>query len=137
MAYDLEAMRDVALKIIQPGDAGEREYNIQTQIIQTIRDTSRLVTYLATFSLQSPRGIHQVLVFPLHGPTLSYRVQRMSIALRGLAALQLLQGLQSLHASGTVHRGKHTSRISPLVASSSSFDRPKYHEHAAGHALAW
>ena len=117
MAYDLQAIRDVALKIIQPGDAGEREYRIQIDIIRTIRDTSHLVTCLDSFYLQSPRGPHQVLVFPLHGPTLSYRVPRMLMALRAsAAALQLLQGLRSIHDSGIVHRGKHTSRISPLVA---------------------
>ena len=115
MAYDLQAKRDVALKIIQPGDAGEREYRIQIDIIRTVRDTSRLVTCLASFYLKSPRGPHWVLVFSLHGPTLSYRVPRMSMALRASAALQLLQGLRSLHASGMVHRGKHTSRISLLV----------------------
>jgi serine/threonine protein kinase len=68
MSYDRQATQNVALKIIEPGDAGEHEYNIQNEIIRTVRDTSRLITYLGTFFLQSSLGNHRVLVFPLRGP---------------------------------------------------------------------
>ncbi|EEU33492.1 uncharacterized protein NECHADRAFT_56544 [Fusarium vanettenii 77-13-4] len=57
--------RDVALKIIVPRDLGEREYNIQNEIISAMKDTSHLLTYYKTFLLRGAHGSHRVLTFPL------------------------------------------------------------------------
>lgn len=50
LARDIQAEKDVALKIMIPGKAGEDEYNMQMEIIRTLKDTSNLLTYLETFS---------------------------------------------------------------------------------------
>ncbi|KKZ65741.1 hypothetical protein EMCG_08446 [[Emmonsia] crescens] len=48
----LENKTDVALKIIaSSGESGEREVQMQQEILRSVRDTSHLVMYLVTFSL--------------------------------------------------------------------------------------
>ncbi|KAK7425029.1 hypothetical protein QQZ08_008305 [Neonectria magnoliae] len=108
MAYDLLGKRDVALKIMKPGDSGEHEYHIQNEIIRTVQDTSHLLTYWETFLLRGSHGNHRVLVFPLQGPNLRDCTRQKPVATRMSAARQLLQALKGLHDSGIVHRGKLT-----------------------------
>ncbi|WEW59247.1 hypothetical protein PRK78_004716 [Emydomyces testavorans] len=105
MAHDLQNRTDVALKILAEG-LGENEYHMQKEIVKAVRDISHLITYLDTFILSGrPDGNdHRVLVYSLHGPSLSmYTVQKKSMITRMSAARQLLQALKSLHNSGIVH----------------------------------
>ena len=51
LARDIQEEKDVALKIMIPGNAGEDEYKMQTEILRTVQDTSNLLTYLKTFFL--------------------------------------------------------------------------------------
>jgi serine/threonine protein kinase len=51
LAHDIQKRRDVALKIMISGNAGEDEYNMQKEIICTVKDTSNFLTYLTTFTL--------------------------------------------------------------------------------------
>ncbi|PGH13958.1 serine/threonine protein kinase [Helicocarpus griseus UAMH5409] len=102
MAHDLQERKDVALKVMISGQE-DGEICIQDLILQTVPDTSHLVTYLTTFLL--PGTNHRVLVFPLRGPCLDYiTIKDMSMATRMSAAKQLLEALENLHRAGIVHR---------------------------------
>jgi hypothetical protein len=66
----------VALKIMiaefKGENEGEDEYRMQKEIIRTVQDISKLVTYLTTFSLRGCKGNnHRVLVFTVRGPSFS------------------------------------------------------------------
>lgn len=108
MAYDLQTERDVALKVMASGDSGQHESYMQDEILQSVQDTSRLVTSLATFSLPGSNTSHQVLVLPLMGPHLNsfHVLKKYSMPTRMSAARQLLEALESLHKGGIVHRGE-------------------------------
>lgn len=106
MAHDIRKKRDVALKIIVSGDAGEYELSMQNEIIRTVQDTSDLLTYEDTFLLRGYRGDHRVLVFPVRGPSLGSCLKQMSVAARMSAARPLLKALKCLHNGGIVYRGE-------------------------------
>jgi serine/threonine protein kinase len=106
MAYDMQSKRNVALKIMVPGDSGDREYHVQGEIANTVSDTSRLLICQDTFLVTGSRGHHRVLVLPLQGPNLRDHAREKPVAVRMLAAKQLLQGLKALHEGGIVHRGR-------------------------------
>ncbi|KAN0069697.1 kinase domain containing protein [Elaphomyces granulatus] len=94
----------VALKIMIPGDAGDYECSMQKKIMNTVQDTSNLVTYLTSFSLPGYRGNHQVLVFPVRGPNFrSVMLNQISMVNRMSAARQLLKALECLHNANIVH----------------------------------
>jgi serine/threonine protein kinase len=95
----------VALKILVPGAAGERELSIQNEILHSVRDPSRLILYTELFYLNSRQGNHLVLVFPIRGPSLGNRLRQVSMTTRMSAAWQLLQALEDLHSNEFVHRG--------------------------------
>jgi serine/threonine protein kinase len=99
--------KDVALKIMIPGKAGEDEYHMQNEIISTVQDTSNILTYQSTFFLPGCNGTHRVLVFPVRGPSISYFfVKQITMATRMSAARQLLKALECLHNAGIVHQGE-------------------------------
>lgn len=107
MAHDLKRRRDVALKITAR-NSGEYEYKMLEEIKCTVKDTSHLVTSIASFILRGKDSDHRVLVFPLRGPSLNslYGLKGITMATRMSAARQLLEGLANLHEAGLVHRGK-------------------------------
>jgi hypothetical protein len=105
MAHDTHTRRDVALKIMMPGDSGDWEYHMHTEITNAVSDTSRLLTCLDTFFLAGSHGSHRVLVLPLQGPNLRDHLREKPIAARMWAAKQLLYGLETLHSGAIVHRG--------------------------------
>jgi len=107
MAHDLQYQKDVALKIMIPGEKGEYEYRIQNEIIQAVQDISNLVTHQGSFLLPSysTGNNHRVLVLPLLCPSLGYRTNRLPVSTRVQAARQLLVALKGLHDVGLVHRG--------------------------------
>lgn len=116
LAHDIRKKRDVALKIIIHGDAGDDELRMQNEIIRTVQDSSNLLTYEDTFfSLRGYMGDHRVLVFPVRGPSLRHCLKQMSIAARMSAAGQLLKALKCLHSGGIVHRGESTPACCSLV----------------------
>jgi hypothetical protein len=110
LAHDVQKKRAVALKIIVSGNAGEDEYNMQKEIIRTVKDTSNFLTYLTTFTLPGHKDNHRVLVFPVRGPSLmSTHLGNhwdVSVATRMSAARQLLKALGCLHDAGIVHQGE-------------------------------
>ncbi|PGH17442.1 serine/threonine protein kinase [Polytolypa hystricis UAMH7299] len=105
LAYDIQNKQNVALKILAAGE-GEHEIQMHEEILQSVQDTSRLVTCLATFSLPGDNNCnHQVLVLPWRGGCLDdLRIKKMSMTARMSAAKQLLEALESLHKAGIVHR---------------------------------
>lgn len=106
MAHDVQLRKSVALKIMIPGEKGEYEYQMQNEILRTIRNTSHLVTHQGSFLLPGHgSNHHRVLVLPLLSPSLGYRARQLSAATRISAAKQLLMALKSLHDVGLVHRG--------------------------------
>lgn len=106
MAHDVQLRKNVALKIMIPGEKGEYEYQMQNEILQTVRDTSNLVTHQGSFLLPGHgSNHHRVLVLPLLSPSLGYRAIQLPVATRISAAKQLLVALKSLHDAGLVHRG--------------------------------
>jgi serine/threonine protein kinase len=106
MAHDVHEGRDVALKIMVPGDSGHQEYRVHTEIARLVSDTSRLLLYQDTFILTGSHGNHRVLVLPLQGPNLRDYTRQKATAARMLAAMQLLQAIKALHEGGFVHRGR-------------------------------
>jgi hypothetical protein len=103
MAFDIQDKKNVALKVMRPGEWGVNEIRIQDEI-KKIQDPSHLVTYIATFVL--PRD-HRVLVFPLMGPCIDpIDLKTIPMATRMSAAHQLLKTLANLHEAGIIHRGK-------------------------------
>ncbi|KAK2805517.1 hypothetical protein FQN50_006141 [Emmonsiellopsis sp. PD_5] len=104
MAFDLQEKRDVALKVMASGPLGDNELHMQNEILQTVKDASHLVTYIATFLLPG-RKQHRVLVYPLRGPCLCYStIKGAPMTTRMSAAKQLLEALKNLHEAGIVHR---------------------------------
>ena len=55
-AYDMKNKRNLALKIIVPGNVGENELRVQNKIISTVPDTSNLLIYENSFYLQDYNG---------------------------------------------------------------------------------
>lgn len=105
MAHDLQERKDVALKVMISGQ-GDKEIRIQNEILQTVPDTSHLVTYLTTFLLPG-KNSHRVLVFPLKGLCLNHIIiSKVSMATRMSAAKQLLEALKNLHKADILHRGE-------------------------------
>jgi serine/threonine protein kinase len=117
LARDIQEEKDVALKIIISGNAGEDEYKMQTEILRTVQDTSNLLTYLKTFSLPGHHSDHRVLVFPLRGPSIGSSLEQMSLPVAACmsAARQLLKALEQLHDAGIVHRGELTPACRSLT----------------------
>lgn len=117
MAHDTFNRRDVALKIIKPGYAGEHEYAIHNEILASVKDRRFLLLYQDTFLLHSPPGhnTHRVLVFPVKGPNFRDHYRKTPFATRISSLLQLLQGLASLHNAGFVHRGSSADSYPPLL----------------------
>ncbi|KAF4452936.1 CMGC protein kinase [Fusarium austroafricanum] len=111
MAYDMLDNRDVALKIMVPGNSGEREYYIHDDIANAVSDTSRLLLCLDAFHVQGSHGNHRVLVLPLQGPNIRDYVLEKPISARMLAARQLLQGLEALHKGGIVHCDLNSANV--------------------------
>lgn len=107
MAHDLRLKKDVALKVMASGKAGEHEHQIQNRILDEVEDTSHLSMYQRTFFLHGNERDHRVLVLPLQGKCLTiYNVSEKPMAIRMSAARQLLQAVESLHRAGFVHRGR-------------------------------
>ncbi|KAG4427691.1 hypothetical protein IFR05_016827 [Cadophora sp. M221] len=104
MAYDVQLRKNVAFKIIIPGEKGEYEYQMQNEILRTFRDTSHLVTHEGSFLLPGHGSIHhRVLVLPLLSPSLSYRARQLPVATRISAAKQLHVALKGLHNVRLIH----------------------------------
>ena len=110
MAHDTQHHSVVALKISIPGDMGSREAKMNREIMAAVRDTSRLLTMLDTFTLAGVNGVmHLVLVYPVRGPSMTmqiYMKQRIPVRKRMAAARPLLLAIQSLHDADIVHCGK-------------------------------
>jgi serine/threonine protein kinase len=114
MAHDVQYGKDVALKIMIPGEKGEYEYQMQNGILRTVCDTSHLVTHEDSFLLAGHgSNHHRVLVLPLLSPNLGYRAIQLPVATRVSAAKQLLVALKGLHDVGLVHRGQPPPQSSP------------------------
>ncbi|KAJ5901253.1 hypothetical protein N7504_007246 [Penicillium tannophilum] len=89
------------------GGLGENELRMQHEILQNVKDTTHIATFLTTFLL--PTDVesvqHRVLVFPLLGPYCDFGKHRdIPMASRMSAARQLLEALESLHEAGIIHR---------------------------------
>ncbi|KAJ5249263.1 hypothetical protein N7468_000714 [Penicillium chermesinum] len=106
MAFDLKDKKNVALKVMALGKWGDNEIRIQDEIIKTVRDTSRLVIYEATFSLFiDDKSCYRVLVFPMKGPSIcTLTLKSIPMASRMSAARQLLETVAALHEAGIIHR---------------------------------
>ena len=131
MAHEIRKKRDVALKIMSPGEAGEHELYMQDQIFHHVPNTYNLLMYEATFTLRGPRGHHRVLLFPMRGPSLASRLRQASMASRMSVAYQLLKTLASLHHSQIVHCGDLTLIFS-LELYANTFHRPERKECLMG-----
>jgi serine/threonine protein kinase len=117
MAHDMQEKKDVALKMLVPGEPGEREYIAQNKILGCVQERSHLVTYLDTFHVKGVLETeHRVLVLPLIGPNLEHVLDiekdRSGLSVSTFttmcmsAAKQLLVALKDLHEGGIVHGGK-------------------------------
>ncbi|KAF5718822.1 CMGC kinase [Fusarium mundagurra] len=111
MAYDILAKKDVALKIMTPGESNEHEYKMQTEIARSIQDNSHLILYGNTFMLPGSYSDHRVLVLPLQGPNLRDHLRQKPVAVRMSAAKQLLQAISHLHDCGIVHRDLSSANV--------------------------
>jgi serine/threonine protein kinase len=118
LAHDIKEGRDVALKIMSPGTAGDHEYSMQEKIKNDVQGTSNLVIYLTAFSLPGRKEgeNHRVLVFPVRGPTFrSVSLNQISMANRMSAARQLLMALECLHNANIVHHSELIPTCFPLL----------------------
>ena len=72
LAQDINRKKDVALKIMIPGDAAEHELHVQKEIIQAVEDVSKLVLFTDVFFIRDYNNRnHRVLVFLVRGPALN------------------------------------------------------------------
>lgn len=109
MAYDKNEQRNVALKIVAAGIAGDHECKIQEELGPAVQDTPSLLTSSRNFHLPGKSDEHRVIVLPLRGPSLaSGFLYEMCHNMRMSAAKAVLLGLQKMHSIGFVHRGKDT-----------------------------
>lgn len=110
MAQDVKRQQIVALKISIPGDMGDRELKTHRYILDTVKDTSRLLTFQDNFTLAGANGTtHLVMVYPVRGPSMTMQIymdEKISMKKRMAAAKQLLLALKSLHDADIVHCGK-------------------------------
>ncbi|KAI1917904.1 hypothetical protein LOZ61_000016 [Ophidiomyces ophidiicola] len=115
LAHDLKHQNDVAIKVMTSGTSGTsdgHEYHIQSTIRRAVKDTSHLVLFQDVFLLRGENSNHYVLVYPFLGPGLRYHeIAAMSLATRMFAARHLLQGLESLHKAGFVHRDLNIKNV--------------------------
>ena len=133
MAHDINKNRDVALKIMIPGEEAEYELSMQNEIMRTVQDTSGLLTYKDTFLIRGYYGNHRVLVFPVRGPSLQSPLLEMPLTARMSAARQLLTALKCLHDGGIVHRGELTSACCSITLYAKILYRPEQRERYVGH----
>jgi serine/threonine protein kinase len=61
LAHDIIMKKDVTLKFLFLGDAGDKELSMQETIMSTVQDKSNLITYLTAFTIPGVRGNHLVL----------------------------------------------------------------------------
>ncbi|KAF4453122.1 cmgc protein kinase [Fusarium austroafricanum] len=111
MAYDMIHNYDVALKVLMLRDEEDRDYQIQTRIIEPGIDRTHLLVYHRSFHLRGLCGYHRVLVFPLKGPNLREYPAKKPLVTRMSFAVQLLQALKSLHEAEIVHADLNTANI--------------------------
>ncbi|KAJ5771056.1 kinase domain-containing protein [Penicillium nucicola] len=105
MARDLQGDIDVALKVMCSGEWAEHEICIQDEVLQSVQETSHLVTYIETFVLHGDDRDHQVLVLPLVGQyVVPHVLKRAPMTTRMSAAHQLLKALEGLHKGQIIHR---------------------------------
>ncbi|KAN0085593.1 Protein kinase-like domain containing protein [Elaphomyces granulatus] len=133
LAHNIQEKRAVALKIIVSGNAGENEYNMQKEIIHTVKDTSNFLTYLTTFTLPGYKGNHRVLVFPMRGSSLESSRHRgywdVSVATRMSGARQLLKALECLHNAGIVHQDLDDRNVMWGITPLDNLDKKAKYEH--------
>ncbi|KAN0086870.1 Protein kinase-like domain containing protein [Elaphomyces granulatus] len=142
LARDIQEEKDVALKIMIPGDAGEDEYKMQTEILSTMQDTSNFLTYQKTFFLPGHHGdLHRVLVFPVRGPSIRHLsrtwenlgyvclLEEVSVATRMSGARQLLKALEQLHNAGIVHQDLNDGNVMWDVRPLDNFDTETKYRH--------
>ncbi|ROW02978.1 hypothetical protein VMCG_05719 [Cytospora schulzeri] len=105
LAQDLRLNEAVALKIMVPGDTGDKEYNMQKVVAQDVQDSSHVLLCKLedTFLLKGLKGNHRVLVLPLAGPDLGTLGIDRPLLQRMSAAKQALQAIESFHKAGLVH----------------------------------
>ncbi len=107
LAHDIQQNASVALKILTRGEAGEKERRVQDTIIESVKDSSKLITYQATFYLVGNKGNnHLVFVYPVRGPNLDTLLRQQPRALRMGAARDLLLTLKNLHDAKFIHNGE-------------------------------
>ncbi|WEW59765.1 hypothetical protein PRK78_005245 [Emydomyces testavorans] len=112
MASDLKEKKDVALKVLASGKSGEREYQVQKDMLRNLKNPSGLVLFQDTFLIRGNCQDHRIFVYPLLGPSFSnLYIWKLSMRIRMSAARQLLLLLASLHESGFMHRDLNTGNL--------------------------
>ncbi|EHL00987.1 putative Serine/threonine-protein kinase SRPK3 [Glarea lozoyensis 74030] len=79
LARDEQTNEDVALKVLVAGSDGEKEYEVQKWVKESIEEGKRegLVLYKDAFQVQGMREEHRVLVMDVVGPNLDMTLLRM------------------------------------------------------------
>ncbi|KAM0664326.1 hypothetical protein ACQRIU_006909 [Beauveria bassiana] len=114
MARNLKSQKMVALKIGVVGlvsNLEDRELEMQREIRDTVKDPSRLVTFLDTFPLAGVKGTHQVMVMPVRGPSLSQYWTDIPWKTRVTAAKDLLLAVKSIHDANIILRDLNSGSV--------------------------
>ncbi|KAH8648317.1 kinase-like domain-containing protein [Tricladium varicosporioides] len=116
LAMDSSQNRLVALKVLR-GDVSLVGTEAKLAgILAAHQDRHLLALPEQSFKVEGPNGIHDVVVLPIAGPTLSQYMEgleehRLPVNIRNRAIQEIVRGLACLHQAGFGHGDLHTSNI--------------------------
>ena len=115
-AHDANLGRDVAVKVLPPPKADEREdedrlarFTREAQVLASVNHPN----IAAIHGLETSNGVHALILELIEGPTLADRIATGPIAVDDAVAIarQIAEALEAAHERGVVHRDLKPANI--------------------------